>query len=128
MISQQIIDRKGKAPTVRCVLCHEEAKYKPQVIQLGVEFCIICPKCIENFSRTDMEFMHNMFSAFGGFFGQLKNNKSSLNEVIKKLATEFNVQKEDITLKSDIGILHKAFLYGIAPSQVAQGCQINQEK
>ncbi|MFX0057540.1 MAG: hypothetical protein ACFE85_11390 [Candidatus Hodarchaeota archaeon] len=124
MISQQVFDKKGKIPVVRCVICHNETKKKPQIIQLGVDFCIICPDCVKQFTRKDMEFMYNMFSAFGGFFGQLKDSKKSIYDAIKQLTNEFNIQKEHITLKSDIQLLHKAFLYGIAPNQIVQGLQL----
>ena len=128
MISQHVIERKGKVPVVRCVICHEEAKLKPQIIQLGVDFCIICPNCINRFPRKDMEYMYNMFSAFGGYFGQLKNTKKSIHEIITYLTREFNIGKEKITLKSDIRLVHKAFLYGIAPKQIVHGLHLIQEE
>jgi len=128
MISQQVINKKDKIPVVRCGICHDEAKQKPQIIQLGVEFCIICPKCFKQFNRKDMEFMYNMFSAFGGYFGQLRDNKRSLYDAIKQLSKEFSIQRNHITLKSDIQLLHKAFLYGIAPNQIIQGLELIEEE
>jgi hypothetical protein len=127
MISQQVIDTKGKIRVLKCVICHNETKRKPQIIQLGIDFCIICPECIKKFTRKDMEFMYNMFSAFGGYFGQLKDTKKSIYEVIKYLTKEFKIQKERITLKSDIRLLHKAFLYGIAPNQIIQGLHLVEQ-
>ena len=124
MISQQVISKKGKIPVIRCVICHQEAKQKPQIIQLGVEFCIICANCRKQFTRKDMELMYNMFSAFGGFFGQLRDIKRSFYDAIKQLTSEFKIQKNNFTLKSDIRFLHKAFLYGIAPNQIIQGLQV----
>lgn len=127
MISKQVMDRKGKVPEIRCIICNNETKQKPQIIQLGVDFCIICPECIKRFPRKDMEFMYNMFSAFGGYFGQLKDTKRSVYEIFKHLTKEFNIQEERITLKSDIRLLHKAFLYGIPPSQILQGYHLVQK-
>jgi pyruvate/2-oxoacid:ferredoxin oxidoreductase beta subunit len=120
MITEQtILDIKKVNKTVQCELCHCDAKTKPSIKRLGVNFVVICKTCIEQFSEQEMELMVNMFTAFGGYFNQYRTSKEIQQQIIKEVAEEYSRKEQSrAKLESDVRTLHKAFLNGISLPQL----------
>lgn len=96
-----------------------------KILKLGSNFAVVCKNCLDNFSRKDLELMHNMFLAFGGYFGKhassRENSYRELEAIAKEYAQEgFGVEK----IESDVKNLHRAFLHGITPIQLIQGLRV----
>jgi hypothetical protein len=127
MITQQITNEtiRGKLPSVKCKLCKAEVKKKSQIVKLGTNYGVVCNDCAEEFSPNDRELIYNMLVAFGGYYGKLRTPSTNNYKVIKALAEEYQIANGKINIASlDVRILHKAFLYGISPSQVIQGFKL----
>jgi hypothetical protein len=127
MITQQITSEsiRGKLPSVKCKLCQSDVKKTSQIVKLGPNYAVICRDCAEEFSPSDRELIYNMCLAFGGYFGKLRTSKTNNYKIIKSLSEEYRITKKEGNIASlDVRILHKAFLYGISPSQIVQGLHI----
>ena len=62
--------------------------------------------------------MTNMFIAYGGYFGKLKNSRTSTYKRVKLLKEEIEKNRKKLNPSElDIRIIHKALLYGIPSSQ-----------
>lgn len=125
MTIQEPIKKRGISHKVKCVLCHNDAKEQPKIVKLGSEYGIICNKCGKNFSAQDIELMHNMFTAFGGYFGMLRSTISSNYKAILQLFEEY--KKNETVKEIDVKILHKALLYGIRPRRIIQRIRLLNE-
>ena len=127
MITQQITSDtiRGKLPSVKCKLCQTEVKKTSQIVKLGANYGVICSDCAEEFSPKDRELIYNMMVAFGGYYGKLRTPTTNNYEIIKLLSEQHQLANREISIASlDVRVLHKAFLYGISPSQVVQGLKI----
>jgi hypothetical protein len=130
MITQQITSDtiRGKLPSVKCKLCQNKVKKTSQIVKLGTNYGVICNDCAEEFSPIDRDLIYNMFIAFGGYYGKLRTPTTNNYKIIKSLSSQHQITKREINIASlDVRVLHKAFLYGISPSQVVQGLRILSE-
>jgi len=85
----------------------------------------VCRDCLEEFSDKDLELMHNMFTAFGGYFGKLGGSKEETYKRIEEIARSYEDQgKTAASVKNDVKTMHRAFLYGIPPVQLVQGLKM----
>ncbi|MFW9829348.1 MAG: hypothetical protein ACFFB4_03345 [Promethearchaeota archaeon] len=126
MITHDAISEKGKLKSVVCRICYNNTGKKPQIVKLGTEFQVICNECTERFTPEERDLIYNMFTAFGGYFGKLKDESSY--KVITRLMKEYNLEGADLKLSAiDVRVLHEALLYGIAPRHLIQGIKILQE-
>ena len=102
--------------TVRCGICRVEIRDRAQIYQAGVNFGIVCIRCYKQFSSEDIELMANMFIAYGGYFGMLKDSRISTRNILEKLTTELGKQGDDVNFEQiNIQLLHKVLLHGITP-------------
>ncbi|KKK45697.1 hypothetical protein LCGC14_0887500 [marine sediment metagenome] len=103
---------------VRCGICRVEIRDRAQIYQAGVNFGIVCIRCYKQFSSEDIELMANMFIAYGGYFGMLKDSRISTRNILEKLTTELGKQGDDVNFEQiNIQLLHKVLLHGITPEQ-----------
>ncbi len=128
MMIQEPIKRKTNLPVVQCRICHNDTKKQSKIVKLGNNYGIICSECSKMFSLEDIDLMYNMFTAFGGYFGMLKDTVSSTYKIITNLVKEYNIQEKDLkATEVDVKVLHKALLYGITPRQLIQGVRLLHE-
>ncbi len=128
MMIQEPIKSKTNLPIVQCRICHNDTKKQSKIVKLGNNYGIICSECSKMFSLEDIDLMHNMFTAFGGYFGMLKDTLSSTYKIITNLVKEYNIQEKDLkATEVDVKVLHKALLYGITPRQLIQGVKLLNE-
>ena len=114
-----MIDSKTQIENgLKCGICRNQIGINVRIYQEGLNFGVVCPTCHENNSKEDIEFMANMFLAFGGYFGMLKKKRFSLVKTLETLINEVPIDNEFPTV-GDINakILHKALLHGINPQQ-----------
>ena len=125
MTIQEVVKKKGNLPKVPCSICRADTFRQPSIMKLGYEYGLVCGQCAKHFSLEEIELMHNMFTAFGGHFGLLKQGKSSKYKVITKLIDEFGMPNGNAKPSElDVKILHKALLFGITPRQLLQGIRL----
>ena len=107
---------------LECGICHSEIVSSASIYQKGFNFGVVCKHCYENNSPDDLELMANLFLAYGGYFGKLKNPDFSLYDmletIVKKVENKENV--EELHIK----YMHHALLNGITPKQFIQGLRI----
>jgi len=125
MMVQEPIKKKTNLPVVQCRICHNDTKRQSKIVKLGNNYGIICTECSKMFSLEDIDLTYNMFTAFGGYFGMLKDTVSSTYKIIMKLVKEYNMQEKDFkATEIDVKVLHKALLYGITPRQLILGVKL----
>ena len=128
MMIQEPIKRKTNLAVVHCRICHSDTKNQSRIVKLGNNYGIICSECSKIFSLEDIDLIYNMFTAFGGYFGMLKDTVSSTYKIITKLVKEYDMQEKDLkATEIDVKVLHKALLYGITPRQLIQGVKLLYE-
>jgi hypothetical protein len=101
-----------------CGICHKDLRHEAAIYQGGFQFGIICSSCHANNSKEDIELMSNMFLAFGGFFGLLKDPKFPDNEMLKDLIEEIHIRKKTASPKElKLKLMYLALLHGITPEE-----------
>ena len=101
--------------SVKCGICRMNIIDRAQIYQAGVNLGVVCVGCYKQFSANDLEMMGNMFIAYGGYFGMMKDSKFSLLKILENLLKSTHgknkkVNAEQITIK----LMHKALLHGTA--------------
>lgn len=121
MITPELVKEKKSFSFVKCSICHRNANSQIKIKKIGSSFGIVCNKCLRLFTDRDLELMHNMFTAFGGYFSKMSNSKEVTSSKLKKIAEDYKALNIDVAdIENDIKTLHSAFLYGITPKQLVQ--------
>jgi len=106
-------------------ICRSEIKKGAQIYQEGLHFGIVCSQCHNNISKEDLELMANMFLAYGGYFGKLKDPRFSIGAILKDLLKENKVDKTCASIDElNIKLLHRALIHGLTPQQFIRGLEI----
>ncbi len=122
MISKS--DRKS-SHVVKCGICHGEIVDRAQIYQAGINLGVVCSECYKHFSAEDLEMMANMFIAYGGYFGKLKNSDFSLVKTLEIILKNGLREKKIVnTEQINIRLMHKALLHGISPEEYIQNLNI----
>ena len=123
MITPELVKhRESKNKMAQCAIC---AGVSVKILRLGSNFAVVCKRCLVTFSLKELELMHDMFIAFGGYFGKYANNKEESYQELKKIAKEYAQSGRGITkIKNDVKNLHRAFTHGITPIQLVQGLRV----
>ncbi len=107
--------------SVKCGICHGEIIDRAQIYQAGINLGVVCSSCYKHFSTEDLEMMANMFIAYGGFFGMMKDSSFSVLKILENILK--NGLKENKLVNTEqinIKLMHKALLHGISPEQYIQ--------
>ena len=107
---------------VKCGICRNNIEKGAKIHQKGLNFEVVCEVCYRNNSPEDLELMANLFMAYGGYFGMLKDSGYSLYKVLKTLASGNNGNGSILEL--NINLLHQALLHGVCPHQFRQGLKL----
>lgn len=59
--------RESKKCWAHCAICAEPSV---KIVKLSSNFTVVSMRCGDAFSGKDLELMCNMFTAFGGYFGE----------------------------------------------------------
>ena len=125
MIVSELTKKKSTLSYVNCVLCRNDTKLNVKIKKIGNSFEIVCEECTKTFKDEEIELMHNMFTAFGGYYNSMKNSKELSYSKLEEIAKEYKEQCKDINnIENDIKTLHSAFLYGISPQQLVKGIKL----
>ncbi|MFX0034263.1 MAG: hypothetical protein ACFE9I_01320 [Candidatus Hermodarchaeota archaeon] len=104
---------------VQCGICRNHIGREAKIYKEGLTFGVVCEKCYRDNSPQDLEFMANLFHAYGGYFGMIKDSEFSLYHLLKPLASTTNSND-----KMNIKKIHQALLHGVTPHQYKQGLKI----
>ena len=125
MIASEILKKKSTFSSIKCVLCRNDTKLNIKIKKIGNAFGTVCEECVKAFNDEEIELMHNMFSAFGGYFGKMSNSKELSYAKLEEIAKGYKEQNKNINnIENDIKTLHSAFLYGISPQQLVKGVKL----
>ncbi len=125
MIVSEYTKKKTTLSNVKCVLCRSDANLDVKIKKIGNAFGTVCEECSKTFNDEEIELMHNMFSAFGGYFGKMSNSKELSYSKLEEIAKGYKEQNKNINIiENDIKTLHSAFLYGISPQQLIRGVNL----
>ena len=125
MITPELVEEKKSLSFIKCSICHRNANSQIKIKKIGRSFGIVCDKCLRLFTDKEIDLMHNMFTAFGGYFSKMSDSKEVAYSKLKKIANEYKSRDKDIeNIENDIKTLHSAFLYGITPQQLVKGLKL----
>ena len=125
MIVSEFPKKKNTFSNIKCVLCRNDTKLEVKIKKIGNAFGTICEECAKAFNDEEIELMHNLFTAYGGYYGQMSNSKKLSYSKLEEIAKGYKEQYRDINnIESDIKTLHSAFLYGISPQQLVKGLKL----
>lgn len=121
MVVKSEFKNKDFHDLIYCGICHVEIKQEAAIFREGLHFGVICPECYIINSEEDIELMSNMFLAFGGYFGMLKDPDYSIYEMLKELVSKIHENKKTTSsVEMKIRLLHIALLHGISPREFAE--------
>ena len=123
MITPELVKKQeSKKGMGQCAIC---AGVSVRIVRLGRNFAVVCNECSSTFPERDLEFMHNMFLAYGGYFGKCAGSKEETYQELKKIAGEYAKSGRDIEeIESDVKNLHRAFVNGITLVQLVGGLRV----
>lgn len=123
MITPELVKkRKSEKFTPQCAIC---AGVSVKILRLGSNFAVVCKNCLDTFSLSDLELMHNLFLAYGGYFGKYASSKEESYQELVTIAKEFAQSGRDIKeVGNDAINLHRAFTHGITPIQLIKGLRV----
>ena len=125
MIVSEYTKKKTTLSYIKCVLCRNETKSGVKIKKIGNTFGTVCDECTKTFNDEEIELMHNMFNAFGGYFGKMSDSKELSYLKLEEIAKDYMEQNKNVnTIENDIKTLHLAFLYGISPQQLVRGIKL----
>ncbi len=125
MIVSEFPKKRNTLSYIKCVLCRIDTKLDVKIKRIGNTFGTVCEECAKAFSDEEIELMHNMFTAFGGYYGKMSNSKELSYSKLEEIAKDYKEQYRDINgVESDVKTLHSAFLYGISPQQLVKGLKL----
>ena len=125
MIVSELAKKKSPLSYVNCVLCRNETKLDARIKKIGNSFGIVCEECAKTFRDEEIELMHNMFTAFGGYYNSMRNSKELSYSKLEEIAKEYMEQLKDVNgIENDIKTLHSAFIHGISPQQLVKGLKL----
>jgi len=107
---------------VRCGICQNQLGRKAEIYREGLGYGVVCEDCYKNNSPEDLELMANLFMAFGGYFGMVKDPSFSLYKTLKPLTSGSSANRaiKELNIKG----LHQALLHGVGPHQFRQGLRV----
>ena len=125
MIVSELTKKKTTFSSVKCVLCQGNTTLNVRIKKIGNSFGTVCQECTKTFNDEEIELMHNMFKAFGGYFGKMSDSKELSYSKLEEIAKGYKEQNKDFNnIENDIKTLHSAFLYGISPQQLVKGVKL----
>jgi len=125
MITPELVEEKKSFSFVKCRICHKNANPEIVIKKMGNSFGVICKECARSFTDREIDLMHNMFSAFGGYFSKMSNSKEVTKSKFKEIANDYMKRDRNIkNVENEIITLHTAFLYGIRPQQLVKSIKI----
>lgn len=76
----------------------------------------ICKNCLDKFPKKDIELMHQLFIKYGGYFNKHKNNKNTLEDIIRKMMTKLSSRKiTEKVIDYNEKALYRALIHGFIP-------------
>ena len=125
MIVSEFPKKRNTLSYIKCVLCRIDTKLDVKIKRIGNTFGTVCEECAKAFSDEEIELMHNMFTAFGVYYGKMSNSKELSYSKLEEIAKDYKEQYRDINeVENDVKTLHSAFLYGISPQQLVKGLKL----
>jgi len=125
MIVSEFPEKKNTLSYIKCVLCRNDTRLDVKIKKIGNTFGTLCKECAKAFNDEEIELMHNMFTAYGGYYGKMSDSKELSYSKLEDIAKRYKKQYRDINnIKSDVKTLHSAFLYGISPQQLVKGLKL----
>ncbi|MBY9009444.1 MAG: hypothetical protein KGD74_06230 [Candidatus Lokiarchaeota archaeon] len=125
MIVSELTKKKSTLSYINCVLCRNDTKLGVKIKKIGNSFGAVCEECAKTFKDEEIELMHNMFTAFGGYYNSMSNSKETSYSKLEEIAKDYTEKNKDINnIENDIKTLHSAFLYGISPQQLVKGLKL----
>jgi len=125
MIVSEFPKKRNTLSYIKCVLCRIDTKLDAKIKRIGNTFGTVCEECAKAFNDEEIELMHNMFTAFGGYYGKMSNSKELSYSKLEEIAKDYKEQYRDINdVENDVKTLHSAFLYGISPQQLVKGLKL----
>jgi hypothetical protein len=101
-----------------CRICHKDIRQGAAIYHEGLHIEVICPECYSCNPEKDIELIGNMFAAFGGHFGMLRDPLFPVNEMLKCFLKEIQTSKGKMPKEClKIKLLHLGLLHGITPEE-----------
>ena len=120
MVVRLEFKNNGFHESIICGICHKEIKQEAASFQKGIKIGVVCPECYVKNTMEEIELMSNMFLAFGGYLGMLKDPDYSIYEMFKDLVSKIHNNKDSATsVEMKIRLFHTALLHGITPREFA---------
>ena len=111
MIVNSEVKNRDFQDLINCGICHREIKQE----------AVLCSECDVSNSKEDIELISNMFLAFGGYFGMLRDPDYSIYEMLKEIVNKIHENKKTTSsVEMKIRLLHIALLHGITPREFAK--------
>ncbi|MBN1800103.1 MAG: 50S ribosome-binding GTPase [Candidatus Lokiarchaeota archaeon] len=101
-----------------CSICYEEFKERQTIIRTASHLIKVCDTCLHEITLADINMIHQMFLAYGGYFGMKKTQNGKDENIIAFLRNEIKSKKNGIDpIDRHVKVLHESLLLGIYPER-----------
>lgn len=100
---------------IKCSICRVNIKHRHEMCQVKYNLGVICKNCQKRFPKEDIEMITNIFLVYGGYFGQYKDQKQPISNLINEFAGAL-ISGEDF-MELNIKLWHKVLLHGFTPKE-----------
>jgi len=105
----------------KCGVCHNNILDK-SIYQPDPSLPIICSECHQNFTEEEVFLMTNLFTVYGGYFGQERSTEFSLITSLENCYNEpLNLEDFD---EINARCYHSALLHGISLQECSNKLKI----
>ncbi|KKL66132.1 hypothetical protein LCGC14_2148020 [marine sediment metagenome] len=113
-----IVGSELESELENCGICHRKIKQETAIHHEEYHLGVICLQCYSKNSEEDIKLITNMFMVFGGYFGMLRDPHFPVNEMIKCLLKEIQINKGVLPLESlKLNLFHLALMHGFTPEE-----------
>ena len=96
-----------------CIICNSYLGYELENHNSSQALESMCNNCIQRYSNEEIQVMTGIFRRYGGFFGQLKNDKVEIRQIATDLIERLKKIKDSSRLfEINELALHRALLHG----------------
>ncbi len=104
-----------------CAICRKSLEENSVLQVQNMATALICERCKIRFTKEDVEHIIYIFEEYGGFFGQFKKEKLSLEDLIRESLKSISIKRDGINIfEKNLTLRYNALLYGFTPQELIE--------
>lgn len=106
--------------SLKCGICGKNFKKNSDIYISQQNIGFICEKCMERFSKEELEEFLHLFNQYGGHFGKFEFSQITLEEILNEFFDLISYKQNEDIIESNLKLRHKALLHGFTPKELIE--------